>query len=73
MPIRSMLQHDHAFSPEEVAALATAFENCLAGLKLKDRDDPATMAVAKVIIELAKAGECDPERLCALAIKHISG
>jgi hypothetical protein len=72
MAIRRMLQHDHAFSPEEVAALTTAFESCLGKLKLKNRDDPATIAVAKVIIELAKAGERDLERLCDLAIKQIS-
>jgi len=30
------------------------------------------MAVAKLIIELAKEGERDPERLCALALKQLS-
>jgi hypothetical protein len=37
-----------------------------------DRRDPATIAVAKLIIELAKQGERDPERLCALALKQMS-
>jgi hypothetical protein len=41
-------------------------------LGLVDRSDPATMAVAKLIIEFAKAGERDPERLCALALQALS-
>jgi hypothetical protein len=72
MPIRSVLKDDHAFSPEDVTAITNAFENCLSKLGLRDRTDPATMAVAKVVIELAKQGERDPERLCAGAIKHIA-
>jgi hypothetical protein len=30
------------------------------------------MAVAKLIIEFAKVGERDPERLCALAFQQLS-
>jgi hypothetical protein len=52
--------------------LITAFETCLTKLRLTDRDDPATMTVAKVIIRLAKEGERDPERLCALAKARIA-
>jgi hypothetical protein len=41
-------------------------------LKSGSRSDlPPSMAIAKLIIELAKEGERDPERLCALALKHI--
>jgi hypothetical protein len=32
----------------------------------------ATMAVAKLIIKFAKAGELDAERLCALALQQLS-
>jgi hypothetical protein len=71
MPIREVLKHNHAFSPEEAVVLATAFETCLTKLGLTDRNDPATMTVAKVIIELAKEGERDPEQLCALAMKRL--
>jgi hypothetical protein len=52
--------------------LVEAFESCLRKLRLKDRSDPVTTAVARVIIELAKTGERDPERLCERAIRHIS-
>jgi hypothetical protein len=37
-----------------------------------DRSDPGTMVVAKLIIEFAKSGERDPERLCALALQQLS-
>jgi hypothetical protein len=41
-------------------------------LKLVDRNDPAVMAVAKLIIELAKEGERNPARLCDQAVKRLS-
>jgi hypothetical protein len=62
MPIRALLQGDHAFLPEEIANLTAAFEDTLGRLGLVHRDDPATLTVAKLIIELAKAGERDPAR-----------
>jgi hypothetical protein len=37
-------------------------------LKLADRADLATEIVAKRIIELAKQGERDPDRLCERAL-----
>jgi hypothetical protein len=40
--------------------------------RIGDRTDPATTAVAKLIIEFAKVGERDPERLCALALQELS-
>jgi hypothetical protein len=36
-----------------------------------DRDDPATLLVAKEIVRLAKAGERDPIRLRDMALKAI--
>jgi hypothetical protein len=48
----------------------TAFELALSKLELVDRQDPLAVVLAKLIIELAKEGEHDPENLCdgALAI-----
>ena len=63
MAIRAILENDHAFGPEDVANLTGAFEAALTRLGLVDRGDPLTTAVAKAIIELAKEGERDPERL----------
>ncbi len=52
--------------------MSAAFETALRRLGLVDRNDPAAVAVAKMIIELAKEGERDPERLCALALQQLS-
>ena len=69
VPIRAILENDHAFGPEDVADLTAAFEAALIRLGLVDRGDPLTSAVAKAIIQLAKDGERDPERLCDGALK----
>jgi hypothetical protein len=73
MPIRLLLEHDHAFTPEDVKVLIDAFEDTLRALRLQDREDPLTKAVAKIIIQLAKDGERDPTRLRDLALKAVSG
>ena len=63
MPIQLVLKNDHAFTPEDTKVLVEVFEDTLKALRLIDRDDPVTMLVAKTIIELAKQGERDPQRL----------
>jgi hypothetical protein len=62
MPIRPLLQ-DGVFSPEDITALATAFEDTLSALGLVDRNDPAVLMVAKRIIKMARQGERNPTRL----------
>ena len=71
LPIRSFLVEGKTFfSPEDITALATAFEDTLRTLRLADRDDPIALMVAKKIIELAKQGEHNPERLRALVLSQ---
>jgi hypothetical protein len=72
MPIRLLLANDHSFGPDDVAVLVTAFESALGALRLTDREDPATLMVAKTIIELAKHGERDPARLRDETVKRLS-
>ena len=67
--LRLLKDHDHAFSPDEIAVIAAAFEDALRELRLVDRDDPATLMVAERIFELAKQGERDPARLREGAVK----
>ena len=64
MPSRLSLERNHWFGPEDIADLTTAFEAALAKLGLVDRSDPTTLTLAKLIIELTKAGEREPGR-CA--------
>ena len=63
MPIQQVLVQQSSFGPEEVKVLVGAFEEALRELRLMDRKDPATLLVAKRIIELAQKGERDPIRL----------
>jgi hypothetical protein len=72
VPIRVLLHGDVSFAPEEVAELTTAFELALGKLELADRQDPLAVVLAKLIIELAKEGERDPEKLCNDALKILS-
>jgi hypothetical protein len=71
VPIRAILETEYGpvFGPEDVAQLTAAFEAALSKLGLVDRTDPMTMTVAKLIIQLAKEGERDPEKLCEGALK----
>ena len=71
-PVRPFLERDHSFGPEDIASMSAGFEAALRKLGLTVREDPATVAVAKRIIELAKEGEREPERLCDRAVGRLS-
>jgi hypothetical protein len=71
MPIRRLLEHNDAFSPEDVQVLLEAFDDTLRALNLTDRERPLTMTVAKLIIDFAKEGERDPDRLRDLVVKSL--
>ena len=71
MPIHRLLKN-HAFGPDEITILTSAFDDALRRLRLADRADPATEVVARKIIELAQQGERDPTRLSERAIQALS-
>lgn len=71
MPIRPFLEQDHSFGPEDLASVSAAFDAARSKLGLVDPDDPDRVAVIKLIIEVAKEGERDPQRLCDQAIKRL--
>jgi hypothetical protein len=71
VPIRPLLK-DHAFGPDEIRVLTTAFEDTLRTLRLTNRGDPVTEIIARKIIELAAQGERDPVRLRERAIDAVS-
>jgi hypothetical protein len=69
-----MRQHlkGHGFDPETARLLGLAFEMALVALQHADRVvSPTRDAVAQKIIELAKAGERDPGRLCDAALEAL--
>jgi len=68
MPIRPYLQ-GHRFDAETVRILGIAFEMAIVALQHLDRGlSPTRDVIAQKIIELAKAGERDPGRLCDAAL-----
>jgi len=71
MPIRRLLEHNDAFSPEDVQVLVGAFDETLRALNLTDSERPIRMMVAKLIIEFAQQGERDPDRLRVLVLKTL--
>jgi hypothetical protein len=62
-----------SFGSEDNAQLAAGLESALANLGIKDRNDPTTTLLAKLIIQLAKDGERDPTRLAERAIGIVRG
>jgi len=72
MPINRIVQ-EAAFDPEEVQAIVAAYEAALARLGLRDRSDPAAEMVARKIVEIARGGERDPERLSDRVVKSLQG
>jgi hypothetical protein len=63
MAIYRLLQQT-AFSPEDIALLVKAYEECLHQLKLSGGVNEQTEAVAKAVIEVAQTGVRDPGQIC---------
>jgi hypothetical protein len=70
MPITPFLDNGR-FDPEATRVMGVAFEMTRAALRLTDRDDPIVATIAKKIIELAKAGERNPDLLCERALESL--
>jgi hypothetical protein len=68
MPITPYLDNTK-FDPEATRVMGVAFEMVRVALGLADGGDLANQIVAKRIIELAKAGELNPDPLCERAQK----
>jgi len=71
MPIRQFLDGER-FDPETTRLLGIAFETAIQALHNWGVIDPPRETIARAIIEFAKAGERDPERLCDLTLEACS-
>jgi hypothetical protein len=69
MPLTGFLQGEK-FDRETVRVMSIAFE--MTRIALSFRDGIGDELIAKKIIELAKAGEIDPNRLCDRAFVEIT-
>ena len=72
MPIYRLLEK-RAFRTETAATLGHVFEDVLKELRLVNRQDPVTELIAETLIDLANAGERDPERLKQLTLEAVKG
>ena len=64
MPIRGLLDVEGvAFDPEDIKAITAAHEITLKRLNVADRKAPMAFLAAKTLIQIAKDGERDPQRL----------
>ena len=69
MPITQFLESSK-FDPETNRVMGVAFEMALAALQLGDQGNLINKQIAKKIIELAKTGELNPDRLCESVLKE---
>jgi hypothetical protein len=67
----AQLGRANVFRPEDIAQLGASLESALADLGIKDRNDPTTTLVAKLIIQLAKDGDRNPMSLAKRAIEIV--
>jgi hypothetical protein len=69
--IRMLRDQGVVFDPDDVTRLTIAYHAVLHQLGL-DREDGATLMVAKRIVDLATLGNRDPERLTAATVEAVT-
>jgi hypothetical protein len=72
MPIRPYLNGER-LDPETTRVLGVAFEMVCIAMRAEESDDFVKQAIATKIINLAKAGERNPDILCERALREIRG
>ena len=70
MAIYRLLQQT-AFSPEDIALLVKAYDECLQKLNLPSGVNPRAETVAKAVIEIAQTGIRNPGEICARVVDRI--
>jgi hypothetical protein len=67
MPVNQFL---NGFDPETKRIVALAFEMVRIALRLAEGSDRINELIAEKVIELAKAGETNPDLLCEKALAY---
>jgi len=70
MPITLYLNGER-FEPETKRILGVAFEQVCIALRIGASDDDVKQAIANKVIELARAGERNPDILCERVLEDI--
>jgi hypothetical protein len=61
------------FRPDEIQAMHTAFNTACAGLELQGKTDIPSDLVAVRIVDFARTGGVDANRLATLVLRHFAG
>jgi hypothetical protein len=72
MTIRHYLKGGDRFDPETIRVMGIAFETAIESMRNWGVLDPPREALANAIIESARSGERDVERLCNVALEACS-
>jgi hypothetical protein len=59
------------FGPDEIKAMAAAYEAALTDLGSIDRNDPLTELIAKSIVNVTATGERDPQNIKERALNAL--
>src|SRR5262245_19171659 len=73
MSVHRLLSDNNAFDPDEVGVLVSTYESALRHLRVSDLDDPTAIAVARMIVELAKEGVRDGAQLRDAVLTSFQG
>jgi len=63
---------EYSFSPALIVAMREAFQKACEAPQVSDAGPDVTEGVARRILELARAGETSPDRLCTGALRKLS-
>jgi hypothetical protein len=66
-------RENSCFDPEMIVVLGAAYDKALRSLHDRGQPEVVREVIARRIIDLAKKGEHDPERLCNAALTAING
>lgn len=61
------------FDPAAVEAMMAAFDKVCAALNISPTHDALTEQVAKKIVDQARTGERDPDKLCYMTLRGFAG
>ena len=70
MAVHRLLQ-GRAFSPEDVTAISSAYEQALRALGLPSGDTAENGKIAKRVIEIAQTGVLDPAQITTLTLESL--
>jgi hypothetical protein len=63
---------DRSFTPDQLEVITTAFEAVCRDLGLLGRDDPLVEIIARVVVEVAAAGEWGREEIRRSALERLA-